>query len=157
SYSPLSPDEAAKLLGRSESDLGKPFLYRFPLGWLLLTAVLAIIVLRLSLAKRLKDKINPLPRDWRYQKALVLMFEQAKRIEAGGGAVIEGQATALSSFEVAVQYLIGQGVSQAEAEQKLGQFLAVLPEDVHRLLEDDRYARALGTLSEHDERMAPIS
>jgi hypothetical protein len=156
SYWPLSPAEAAKLLGQSESDLGKPFLYRFPLGWLLLTAVMAIVVLRLALAKRLKDKIKPLPRDWRYQKALAIMSEQAKRVEAGGGAAREGQATALSGFEVAVQYLTGQGISQAEAEQNLAQLLAVLPGDVHRLLEDERYGRALGTLSEHDERIAPI-
>jgi hypothetical protein len=145
SYRPLSPAEAAKLLGRPESDLGKPFLYRFPLGWLLLAAIMAVVVLWMSLAKPLKDEFNPLSRDLRYYRALALMSEHAKRVGAG----TESQANGSSSFEVAVLYLSGHGISQVEAEQNLAQLFAVLSPDVHRLFADERYSRALGILSEH--------
>jgi len=151
SYSPLSPAEAAKLLGKPESDLGRPFLYRFPLGWLLLTAGMAVVVLCMSLAKSLKDEFNPLSRDLRYYRALALMSERAKRVGAG----TESQANGSSSFEVAVLYLTGQGISQVEAEQNLAQLFAVLPPDVHWLFADERYSRALGILSEHVANESP--
>jgi hypothetical protein len=149
SYRPLSPAEAAELLGKPEDELSKPFLYRFPLGWLLLTAVLVIVVLRMSLAKPLKDKINPSPRDFRYLKALAIMAEHATRVDAAAALGAEGQATELNSFEVGVLFLTRQGISQAEAEQNLAQLLAGLPPDVYRLLADERYSRALEIMSEN--------
>jgi hypothetical protein len=41
-YGPISSAEAAQLLGKSESDLSSPFLYRFPLGWLILGPLILI-------------------------------------------------------------------------------------------------------------------
>ena len=34
-YRPIEAAEAARLLGKDEKDLGTPFLYRWPLGWLI--------------------------------------------------------------------------------------------------------------------------
>ena len=39
-YKPIEPAEAARLLGKSEGELSKPFLYRVPLGWFLFPPLL---------------------------------------------------------------------------------------------------------------------
>src|SRR5262245_22464224 len=44
-YSPISSAEAARLLGKNESDLTTPFLYRWPLGWLIIGPLIVLIVI----------------------------------------------------------------------------------------------------------------
>jgi hypothetical protein len=44
-YNPISEAEAAQLLGKSESELSAPFLYRVPLGWLILGPILLLAVI----------------------------------------------------------------------------------------------------------------
>jgi hypothetical protein len=54
-YEPISSAEAAKLLGKSESDLTTPFLYRWPLGWMIFGPVVIIWVIIYLLVSWLKN------------------------------------------------------------------------------------------------------
>jgi hypothetical protein len=75
------------------------------------------------------------------------MAEHGKNVNARDASGAADRASSASSFELGVQYLTSQGVSQAEAEQNLAQLVTLLPPDFHRLLEDERYSQALEMMS----------
>jgi hypothetical protein len=132
----LTPTEAAMFMGVSEDQLSKPFLYKFPLGLIILAGVVLICIVVQILKKSPEERIKQLFEDRRYQKALTIISEQVKKDEAAAKAqenqegAGEGKAGEKPSsdggFEAAVVYLTEEGIPRAEAEQNLAVLLNVL-------------------------------
>jgi hypothetical protein len=135
-YQPISRSQAAMLMGVSEDQLSKPFLYKFPLGLIILVGVVLICIAVRIFKKSPEERIKQLFEDPRYQKALTIISEQVKKDEAAAKAqenqegAGEGKAGEKPSsdggFEAAVVYLTGEGIPRAEAEQNLAVLLNVL-------------------------------
>jgi hypothetical protein len=141
-YWELSPAQAAQLLNKSEADLGKPFLYRFPPGLLILILGVAYLLFLSVIHKSPEQKAAALLKEERYRKALEIFFEQVnKAAEAPPAAPTEGITSAsaqdqarateeqesarlAAAFEAAVQHLTEQGVARAKAEQNLAALLS---------------------------------
>jgi hypothetical protein len=118
----LSPAEAAEILSVPESELATPFLYRFPLGLIILSGVGMLIVFGSIAEKRAKRKIQLLTEDPKYQHALAILAEHGRKEEAARAA---GRTPAADNagFEAAVTYLTNEGVVREEAERNLQQLL----------------------------------
>jgi hypothetical protein len=146
-YISLEPAGAAHLMGVSESDLRKPFLYTFPLGLLILGPLLVIGVLVKVFSPPEKDSIGPLFQDERYQQALQIMTAHfAKPEHAADQASPPPEADKTDSpekttaaepkaadderfseaFEAGVQHLVGVGIPRDEAERNLGAMVQVM-------------------------------
>jgi hypothetical protein len=72
-YDPVSPAEAARLLGKSEDQLSTPFLYRFPLGLLIFGPLIVLGIIVAAVDKGKGDETVLLFQDARYQKALEIL------------------------------------------------------------------------------------
>jgi hypothetical protein len=149
-YWELEPKAAALLLGKSESELQRPFLYTFPLGLLILVP---LVVLGGAIQLFHKPPPNPaaeLLKDERYVRALTIFSEQVSREDAPPAPVAastapEGaiqtdvpppapppapdfetlkQQKIAAAYEAAVTSLTQQGIERAEAEEKLSLLLA---------------------------------
>ncbi len=145
-YWKLEPAEAARYLGKQESDLGPPFLYTFPLGLLILVPG---VVLYYGVQLFHKPPPNPVAeilRDERYAAAFALFHGQAGLEESppAAEAAAEGaiqadvpppappapeeeavrQQKIAAAFEAAVTSLTQQGIERAEAEEKLSLLLS---------------------------------
>ena len=109
--------------GEGSASLGKPFLYRFPLGLTLLGSVVVVAVLGKTIGSRLfpseETCVRRLLKDKRYREA-VRRYEQ-KVSPPGGLSRIEGseEGDPKAAFAGAVEYLRSQGVPTAEAEENL--------------------------------------
>jgi hypothetical protein len=139
-YEPLTPTQAAILLNTSESELSTPFLYKCPLGLAIVVVAIAVIVpvtlvQKQRAKRRFEEHVRDLFQDERYQKALDVMAEEAKKqeaaraqaeTEAAGGTGTEEPPPADGGFEAAVQHLISKGVPREEAEANLRLMLSVL-------------------------------
>jgi hypothetical protein len=131
-YNPISRGEAARLLGKNESELGAPFLYTVPLGWLILGPLIVLWIVCALLTRG--NQAHPVLNDPRYLKAVETVSEQYARqpavVAAGPGA--EGQAPTDEgtrfqvAFEAGVQQLTEAGIPREEAERNLAYCLQVL-------------------------------
>jgi hypothetical protein len=135
-------DMLAQIAGKSSVDeLGKPFLYKFPLGLIILLGILFFAVPAGIRKKTAQRKIQRLFADPRYQKALNLIAERVNKEQAAVAAASqEGQAVAPAAaeesqrhriFDEAVQLLVSEGIDQLEAEQNLALMLHILSQ-AHR-------------------------
>ena len=132
-YSPIRPAEAARLLRVREADLGAPFLYNVPLGWLLIGPMIVLGIVMNIREKRKGDPISRLFQDERYQKALgIVAAEYAKQpAEANPATGPEYQAKAgekkdfQAAFEAGLKYLTGIGIPHEEAERTLSTMIQI--------------------------------
>jgi hypothetical protein len=130
---PITPAEAARLLGKSESDLSKPFLYRFPLG-LLILGPLAVVGFVSSMFEKKKQAakevaIEQLLTDPTYQKAMTIMVEQSRppvsdapansSPESADQIKVDDADRTRVAFDAAIEYVVGSGVPREEAERNL--------------------------------------
>jgi hypothetical protein len=146
-YWELTPEQAAQLLGKSEAELSKPFLYTFPLGLLILAPLVVIGVLVKVFEKSPEQKLAAIRGEERYQKALEIFHTHASAppepapaaaSEAITAAPAAGataappapteeeqlQARLAAGFEAAVEYLASQGVEREEAGRNLAALLS---------------------------------
>jgi hypothetical protein len=132
-YEPIDRATAARLLGKPENELKEPFLYRFPLG-LLILAVLAVlfgallifgaILQAIEKAKAAKLRSDPI-----YEKAFEIASVQAVQANQDGPAeagpppadsgAADKQGDSGPAFDAAVRYLTDSGVAQKEAVRNL--------------------------------------
>jgi hypothetical protein len=137
-YHPLRPAEAAQLLGKSESELTRPFLYRFPLGLLLLGPIIGLLILLGAMdarkQSRRKDAVAQLFQDARYQQAVAILHDHlgppAAAVSPGQDAGQPPQPSAqgrfAAAFEAGVQHLVSQGIQREDAERNLAIMVQVL-------------------------------
>jgi hypothetical protein len=124
-YKPIQPSEAALLIGKSERELGKPFLYQVPLGWLIFGPLIVIGIIATIVDKVKQAKATPFYQDVRYQSALHLMNEDYARRAAetrANPAEAQGQAASdesAAAFEAAVKHLVDTGIDREQAERSL--------------------------------------
>jgi hypothetical protein len=130
-YWELPPADWKEIVGGEGSEgLGKPFLYRFPLGLTLLVCVVAIVgagkVLGSWAFPSEETRVRRLFQDERYRQAVRAYGE--KMSPPGGPSRIEGsqEGDPKVAFAAAVDFLRGQGVPPAEAEKNLLLILRVL-------------------------------
>jgi hypothetical protein len=148
-YWPLTAEQAALFLGKSEKDLSRPFLYLCPLG---LDIIVPLIVLGLVVKVFRRPPPNLLA-DERYRAALDIFHAEMARTEppalaapppqgpegaiqtappaptpAPDPAVEEAQQQKriAGAFEAAVTHLTTNGIPRAEAEEKLSLLLSAL-------------------------------
>jgi hypothetical protein len=81
-YNPISSAEAARLLGKTESELSTPFLYRIPLGWLIIGPLIVLGIILAALDKGQGDGMALLFQDPSYRKALEILKEQYSKPQA---------------------------------------------------------------------------
>jgi hypothetical protein len=114
------PEEAfVELAGMSTSDLGKPFLYRFPPGLLILGGIIVAWICG-NLLVRARDRGKRLMHDPKYQEALRILAEEVKKADPDGSAAEQQRAAALEhALVTAAKYLEGQGIPPHEAEANL--------------------------------------
>jgi hypothetical protein len=134
-YNALTPAEAARLLGKSESDLSTPFLYKVPLGWMIFGPLLLFGILAAVLAEKKSDSdLKQLLNDPRYQEAFAKLHEQLAKQPAtapppeGAGPQEDPSPNTgfRAAFEAGVQHLIAQGIPREEAERNLAQVIQAL-------------------------------
>jgi hypothetical protein len=134
-YGPLQPAEAARLLGKQESDLSTPFLYRFPLGLLILGPLIVLGIIFAAVEKKGSgNEITLLFQDARYQKALAVLSDQYGTQPAVTEATQAGESQTTTdndsrwkvAFEAGVQHLVGAGIPREEAERNLATMIQVL-------------------------------
>jgi hypothetical protein len=126
-YTPIASAEAARLLGKSESELSTPFLYRWPLGWMIFGPLIVIGIISEALSKRGRNEVAEPFHVAQYRRALEILNE---RYAASAGAAPTGaagdepapadeRARFQAAFRAAVEYLVGTGMSREEAEHNL--------------------------------------
>lgn len=124
-YDPIPPAEVARLLKINESELSKPFLYKVPLGLVIVLVVVALVVAVKLLKPTPPDRLTPLLQDARYQKALEIMAAEGKKQEAvavaNPAAPPPGyqQPADDPAFRAALDHLVSEGIPREEAEQNL--------------------------------------
>jgi hypothetical protein len=123
-YAPISPDQAAFFLGKSESDLSKPFNYKFPIGLDILAGLAVIGIIAGIMNKRSQRKTQALFDDPRYRKAMDIFTEHADKEAAAPPP--EGTAPGRAGFEAAVRYLETEGIPPQEAEKNLLRIMQTL-------------------------------
>jgi hypothetical protein len=123
-YSEPTPADWKEILGgEGRESLGKPFLYRFPLGLTILGCVVVVAVLGKTIGSRLfpseETRVRRLLKDERYRQA-VRTYENIVS-PPGGLSRIEGsqEGDPQVAFASAVESLRAQGVPAAEAEENL--------------------------------------
>jgi hypothetical protein len=157
-YNPITRAEAAQLLGMNETDLATPFLYRVPLGWMILGPVIAIWIVVALVRKDRRVDVAALFRDARYQQALaILNDEYAARTtpEPTGpdGQTPSGTGDAdpfHAAFQAGVEHLVNEGVARPEAERNLGLMVQVLSQSAQQEPSDK------GTSHEPGDRSAAV-
>lgn len=136
-YMALTPAEAAARLDKPESELSTPFLYRFPLGLMILGGLATLGVLGALAERRSKRKTVLLLEDPKYQHAVALLYDHVRKEEAalaarqaaGAAAAGPGEGdVGAAAFEAAVVYLTNEGVPREEAETNLQRVLAATAE-----------------------------
>jgi hypothetical protein len=142
-YSPITASQAAELMGVPESELGKPFLYRFPLGLLILVGIAAVSVPLAWVRGAESRRIRRLFADSRYHQALRIMADhstkQQEALEQWQAAVAQANERGEPAppepappqpddggFEEAVLHLVREGIPREEAEKNLHTILLAL-------------------------------
>jgi hypothetical protein len=132
----------ASMLNKSEDQLSRPWNYTFPPGLLILVGIVGIGVLAGFLRKSPEAKVKILLEDPRYQKALEILNEEAKREEAAAAARAKAQSESEAlvagmvpaeappgvdkPYAAALNHLINEGIPAQEAKQNLNLILATL-------------------------------
>jgi len=138
-YRTISPSEAARLVRKKESELGIPFLYQVPLGWLIFgpPIIVVAIVAALKQVAALKNgdgnDVTLLFQDTRYRRALEILDEHpadqpapAPPSDASGSHDSASENTRFhSAFEAGVRHLIASGIPREEAERNLAIMIPV--------------------------------
>jgi hypothetical protein len=133
-YNPITPAEAARLLGKSEIELSAPFLYKVPLGWMIFGPLIMIGIIAAALDKARGNEVARVFKDTRYQKALEILNEQMAKQPAGAPAT-DGAGPQDSksddtrfraAFEAGVQHLIESGIPREKAERNFAMMVQVL-------------------------------
>jgi hypothetical protein len=131
SYQPIPPAVAAALMGKQEGEVGVPWLYRIPLGWLIIGALVVVGIIANVREKSSASQVASPFQDPRYLKALEVMREQFAKVpaaapaEAGPGQEAIAEANTdddsrfRTAFEAGVQSLVEAGVAREEAERNL--------------------------------------
>lgn len=129
----LKPAQAAAILNIQESELDTPFLYRFPLGLMILTGVALLGLLGAVAERRSRKRTGLLLEDPKYQHAVALLFDHVRKDETAraarqaAGAAADGPTedeARAAAFEAAVVSLTNEGVPREEAEANLRNVLA---------------------------------
>lgn len=152
-YWDLDPEQSAELLGISQSELSKPFVYTCPPGLLVVLGIGALVAgntwRQRSRIRAYHDKLRALLEDSRYRGALkILQDHYAHRPETtpateapqdGHDERAENQQPAPDAadsqdesvsetedavFEKAIQHLVDQGIDRQEAQTNLGMLMA---------------------------------
>jgi hypothetical protein len=117
----------AEVLGRPPSDLGKPFLYRFPLGLLILGGILLLVCLSQWRHQRKQRYFQRLWQDPRYQHALQMLILPDQLLQADPPPSDEQlQREHETRFAAALDYLQGEGIPPHEANANLQLMIATL-------------------------------
>lgn len=136
-FAPLTAAQAALMLNKQESELESPFLYRFPLGLLILAGVVLLVMVGMIAELRSQKRTSLLLEDPKYQHAVALLLDHERKDEAtraarqASGALPAGPTedeARLNAFEAAVAYLINEGVPREEAVANLRKVLAATTE-----------------------------
>jgi hypothetical protein len=124
-YWEIEPAQAATLLGIPESQLSSPFFYRVPPGLLVLIAIAILIGIAKVFSLRREKQLEQLFQDERYQRALTLINDRTAATNEGT-EIGDEKAAFERGFEEAVQYLNGEGVPVAQAQQNLVSMIEVI-------------------------------
>src|SRR5262249_39837892 len=81
-YSPIPLAMAAGLTGKSEDELTKPFLYRYPLGLLIIAGCVLVFTPMAMINKAKQRRVQRLFGDERYRSALEIMRERDEQRRA---------------------------------------------------------------------------
>lgn len=142
-YQPIPASLAADLMGVPESSLSKPFLYRYPLGLLILIGIVTVGVPVAWLRGAEGRRIRRLFSDARYHQALSILADHSTRRQE---AREQWQAAVQQAkerdeepppepvppqpddggFEEAVLHLVREGIPREEAEKNLSTMLHAL-------------------------------
>jgi hypothetical protein len=126
-YWELKPENLRLMLGKSEEELGKPFLYRFPLGLLILAGLLAAWLPCKFLMPSDAERVKKLLADHRYQHAVDLLTPPANEAPApppeSSPAPEDGEPGTPTPqelrYQAAVEYLVTEGIDRKKAEAHL--------------------------------------
>jgi hypothetical protein len=133
-YEPISSAEAARLLGKSESELGAPFFYHVPLGWMIFGPLIVIGIIVAALKKDGTNGVALLFQEARYQKALDALNEryatrsaEAPTGQPGGAPDPAAEEKRFQdAYQAGVEYLVNAGVAREEAARNLAVMIRVL-------------------------------
>jgi hypothetical protein len=127
----VSPAEAAQLLGIPESDLSRPFNYKYPIGLIVIVGIIALVILAAVFAPQQTNPAAPLLKDERYLQALATY--SARVAKATDPVPPDGATTSpplepapdptVAAFDEAVAHLVALGVPREEAERNLALLL----------------------------------
>jgi hypothetical protein len=115
---PSDQDWKDLLGGAGVADLRRPLFYTFPPGLVLISAVVAVAVLKPLLFPTLQERSLRLLKDKRYQEAWDLLGDKM-RSSAKPGQSVDARAAYESAYEAAVQRLEDLGVSPEKADRDL--------------------------------------
>src|SRR5262249_18267668 len=122
-YWVLQPEGVQMVFGKPEGKVGKPFLYRFPLGLLILAGVAAFSGL-LSLWKTDADRAKQLLQDPKYQHALKVVSQDhstslPSSVFFRPGHSEEPSLAPEQRFSAAVDSILSEGVRREQAEKNV--------------------------------------
>jgi hypothetical protein len=124
-YKAITAAEAARLLGKIESELSTPFLYKVPLGWIILGLLILFGAIARVFEKKTGTDLDQLLNDSRYQDAFLRLQEHLAKqpaavpaTEGAGPQVNTSDDTEFrAAFEAGVHHLIARGILREEAER----------------------------------------
>lgn len=128
------PQEAWEaILGKEAGEgLSRPFLYRFPLSWVLVGALLLLGISKSFFLPSVATRIRRLLKDHRYPEALQIYFDNLAPPEGAPGAEPPPEGETLpamdpaAAFRSAREHLVRHGIASHEAEDNLGLLLAAM-------------------------------
>jgi len=122
-----APADWEELLGKGEREkLGKPFLYRFPLGLIVLGALAISAGLAKALIAGDGARARTLLADVRYKEALRLLVRETPPDGSSEAVQTNRMAAQEEAFAAAVNYLVDHGVPAHKAHANLQLILNVL-------------------------------
>lgn len=127
-FMPLTAAQAATLLGKAEDEMSRPFLYKFPLGWLILGPLILLAILGAVFGEKEAD-VKKLLNDPEYQKALEIISQQSGAQKPSWAKLEsdeESEQQFEKAFEAGVDYLVQTGVERKVAEKNLAAIIQAL-------------------------------
>jgi hypothetical protein len=118
-YWEIKPEGFQALLGKSEEELGKPFLYRFPLGLLILAGLVGVGILCQIFIKSDEERVKKMLQDHRYQHAVELLTPPANEPPPPVEQPPDTPSPQEKRYEAAVEYLVTEGIDRRKAEAHL--------------------------------------
>jgi hypothetical protein len=138
-YWPITEAQAARFLDH-EGGLGSPFLYKFPLGLLILSGLVFCFALSRILARRENRKVMSLLNDPHYRHAIEIVVrptpDEALGTPESPTAPSPAEPSLLpdhaARYQTALDYLKGRGIRAEEARANLDRVLQALAADAAR-------------------------